>query len=118
MLSSTQKIPPQINSAFEESLFCYTSQYYIASAIMIRKTLEMICDGAHVVGGDLKERLLNLSRRITMPIELIKLINDSWLVANDVALNKYDFYKIMDKKELESSLDFTEEILKATYYKP
>lgn len=36
-------IPTQIAKTFEEAIICHANKCYIASAIMVRKTLELLC---------------------------------------------------------------------------
>jgi hypothetical protein len=38
-----ENIPQKVLNAFEEAINCHSNSCFIASAIMIRKTLEEIC---------------------------------------------------------------------------
>ena len=63
-------IPTQIAETFEEAIICHANKCYIASAIMVRKTLEQLCKDKGAEGRNLKERIQALIETITMPKEL------------------------------------------------
>lgn len=50
-------IPDRVLSAFEEAVKCHSTSCFIASAIMIRKTLEEVCADRGAAGDNLKKRL-------------------------------------------------------------
>ena len=50
-------IPTNVLAAFEEAIICHSNNCFIASAIMIRKTLEEICSNRSATGDNLKKRL-------------------------------------------------------------
>ena len=60
-------IPTQIAETFEEAIICHANKCYIASAIMVRKTLEQLCKDKGAEGRNLKERIQALIETITMP---------------------------------------------------
>ena len=62
-------IPPNVLSAFEESVKCHSNQCFIASAIMLRKTLEEVCADRNAKGDNLKKRLKDLGQKIFIPKE-------------------------------------------------
>ena len=63
-------IPTHIADTFEEAIICHANKCYIASAIMVRKTLEQLCKDKGAKGCNLKERTQALVETITMPNEL------------------------------------------------
>jgi Domain of unknown function (DUF4145) len=108
-------IPEKILNAFTEAITCHSNNCFIASAIMIRKTLEEIANEEKITGKNLKERLKGLGNRITIPKELIDGMDDLRLLGNDAAHIEANTFEQIGKTEIEISLEFTKEILKATY---
>src|SRR5664280_2972906 len=56
-------IPASITKALEEAITCHANECFIASAIMVRKTLEELCHERGATGANLKERLRNLGTK-------------------------------------------------------
>jgi len=108
-------IPQQISDAFEESLICHANKCFVASAIMIRKTLEEICNERQAQGGNLYQRLQDLSNRIVLPNELKEGMQDLRLLGNDAAHVEAQTFNEIGRTEIEISIEFTMEILKAVY---
>lgn len=110
-----ENIPLRVLDAFEESIKCHANSCFIASAIMIRKTLEEICHNQKAVGKNLSLRLKNLGSKILIPKELLDGMDDLRLLGNDAAHIEAQTYNEIGKEEIEVSLEFTKEILKAVY---
>ena len=110
-----QGIPSNILSAFEEAIICHANQCFIASAIMIRKTLEEICADRTATGDNLKERLHDLGTKIFIPRELIEGMDELRLLGNDAAHIESNTFVEIGKEEIEISIEFTKEILKGVY---
>jgi hypothetical protein len=110
-----ENVPTNVLVAFEEAIICHSNQCYIASAIMIRKTLEEICLEKGVSGHNLLKKLKELSSKILIPNELILGMDDLRLLGNDAAHIEAQTFKEIGQKEIEVSIDFTKEILKAVY---
>jgi len=110
-----ENIPKEVLSAFEESIICHSNNCFIASAIMIRKTLEEICHERSAKGNNLKERLKDLGSKILIPKELLEGLDDLRLLGNDAAHIEANTFAEIGKEEIEISIDFTKEILKAVY---
>lgn len=110
-----ENIPENVINAFEESVKCHSNNCFIASAIMIRKTLEEICSDREANGQNLNDRIKNLGGKILIPKELIEGMDDLRLLGNDAAHIKAKTYSEIGKEEIEISIDFTKEILKAVY---
>ncbi|MFT3903849.1 MAG: DUF4145 domain-containing protein [Niabella sp.] len=110
-----ENIPPKVLSTFEEAIKCHSNSCFIASAIMIRKTLEEICIDRGATGKNLFKKIEDLGSKILIPQELLSGMNELRLLGNDAAhIETQTFYEI-GKEEIEVSLEFTKEILKAVY---
>lgn len=82
---------------------------------MIRKTLEEICSHEGSNGDNLKKRLQDLGTKIMIPKELNEGMDELRLLGNDAAHVEANTFGQIGKEEIEISIEFTKEILKATY---
>ena len=108
-------LPPSVLSAIEEAATCHAHECYVASAIMVRKTLEEVCHDRGAEGGTLKERLTALRTKVVLPEALLDGLDELRLLGNDAAHVESREYEQVGKDEVEVALDVTKEILKATY---
>ena len=108
-------IPEKVLNAFKEAIKCHSNSCFIASAIMIRKTLEEICINRGASGSNLLKKLEDLGSKIIIPKELIEGMNELRLLGNDAAHIEAKTFSEIGKEEIEVSLEFAKEILKAVY---
>ncbi len=108
-------IPQPVVSALEEAITCHANECFIAAAIMVRKTLEELCRERGAQGKDLKERIRDLGTKIVLPRELLDGLDDLRLLGNDAAHIESREYERVGKEEVEIGIEFTKEVLKATY---
>lgn len=108
-------IPTEIVKAFEEVIACHAAQCFVAAAIMVRKTLELICHNRGAGGGNLKERLQSLRSKVILPPELFDGLDDLRLLGNDAAHVESQIYNQVGREEVEVGIEFAKEILKAAY---
>lgn len=109
------KIPVAITNAFEEAIACHSAQCFIASAIMVRKTLEELCRDRGAKGGNLKEKIKDLSSKVVLPNELLAGLDDIRLLGNDAAHVESQEYNNVGQQELDVAIEFTKEVLKAVF---
>ena len=109
------QIPPKIAELLEESIECYSNGCYIASAIMIRRTLEEICATEGAEGDTLEKRIDNLKGKVVLPQKLFKGLHNLRLMGNDAAHVKSKNYDKIGEKEVKVAIEFTRELLKALY---
>lgn len=110
-----ENIPTSVLAAFDEAIRCHSNSCFIASAIMIRKTLEELCHERNATGKYLKDRISNLGTVILIPKELLEGMDELRLLGNDAAHIEANTFSEIGKEEIEISIDFTKEILKAVY---
>lgn len=108
-------IPPKIAQAFSEAITCHAHSAFVASAIMVRKTLEEICHHKYAKGNNLKERLDELGKTIVIPRDLVDTFHDLRLLGNDAAHIESQEYNQVSKDEVEAGIAIATEILRATY---
>ena len=110
-----ENIPEKVLNAFQEAIITHSNNCFIASAIMIRKTLEEICSNRGATGNNLYARLEDLGTRIVIPKELIEGMQELRLLGNDAAHIESSTFDEVGRIEVEISIEFTKEILKAVY---
>jgi hypothetical protein len=110
-----ENIPEKVLNAFEEAVVSHSNNCFIASAIMIRKTLEEICHDRGASGKTLFKRLEDLGAKIVIPNELIVGMQELRLLGNDAAHIESNTFEEIGEEEVEISIEFTKEILKAVY---
>lgn len=108
-------IPEKVLETIEEANTCYSNNCFISAGIMIRKTLEVICEDQIITGNNLKIRLKSLGEKILIPKELIEGMDELRLLGNDSAHVDAKTFETIGKAEIEISMEFTKEILKAVY---
>ena len=111
----SSNVPPGVAKTFEEALGCHAIGAHVASAIMVRRTLEEICSERGAAGKTLKARLKDLGTKIVLPKELIEAMDELRLLGNDAAHIEATQYESISTAELEVAIAFTKEILKGLY---
>jgi hypothetical protein len=65
-------VPSKVHKAFDEALTCTANECYVGASMLIRKTLEAVCEDRAAKGGDLKARINDLKTKVTLPNELFE----------------------------------------------
>jgi hypothetical protein len=99
----------------EEAIACHASQCFVASAIMVRRTLEEICHDRGAQGANLKDRITSLGSQIVISKELLDGLDDLRLLGNDAAHIESVVFVQVGKEEVELAIAVTKEVLKAVY---
>jgi hypothetical protein len=108
-------IPPSIVETLEQAITCHSTECYIAAAIMVRKTLEMLCEALSIEGKDLKQRLDGLRHKVVISQELLDGLQQLRLLGNDAAHVESKVYEKVGKEEVEVGIEVAKEVLKAVY---
>lgn len=108
-------IPEVVAHALEEAIVCHANACYVASAIMVRKTLEALCQAQGAVAVNLKGRLQKLGEVVVLPKELFDGLDDLRILGNDAAHVESQAFERIGQAEVETAIEFTKEILKAVY---
>jgi hypothetical protein len=109
------KIPAPVVAALEEAITCHANQCFIAAAIMVRKTLELLCVDRGATGNNLKERIDGFKTAVILPAELLNGLHDLRLLGNDAAHIESQIYEKVEQEEVEVAIEVTKEVLKAVY---
>ncbi len=111
----TSAIPKPVATALEEAITCHAHGCFTAAGIMVRKTLEELCDDRGAAGKDLKERIAALSSKVVVPKDLLDGVDDLRLLGNDAAHIQSKTFNQVGQQEVEVAIDFAKEVLKAVY---
>lgn len=110
-----QGIPRKILNTFEESLSCHAAGLHVAAAIMVRRTLEELCEDKMATGENLKKRIESLRSSVVLPNSLLEALDALRLLGNDAAHIEAKTYTTVGANEIDIALELTKEILKAVY---
>jgi hypothetical protein len=108
-------VPASVIGALEEAITCHANKCFVASAIMVRKTLEELCKDRGATGSNLKERIKALGSKVVLPTELLEGLDDLRLLGNDAAHIESQEYDKVGQEEVEIGIEFAKEVLKAVY---
>lgn len=108
-------IPDRIVNTFSEALSCHAENLHIAAAIMIRRTLEELCEDKKATGNTLKDRIGALQSTVVLPKELFTALDDVRLLGNDAAHIEAKTYDSVGPAEIEVAIELAKEVLKAVY---
>ena len=108
-------LPDGVRGALKEAILCHANGAYVAAAIMVRKTLEELCQDRNAKGQFLWHRLQALRNEVILPPELFDGLEDVALLGNDAAHVESRHYDNVGKEEVEAALDFTKQVLQAVY---
>jgi len=111
----TENIPERIRLCLEEAITCHAEGCYIASAIMVRRTLEELCEDKGIKEDNLKKRIKGLKTVVMLPIDLLGALDELRLLGNDAAHLESKEYDKVGKDEIDIAIELTKEILKGVY---
>ena len=111
----TKNIPERIRSCLEEAITCHAEGCFIASAIMVRRTLEELCKDKGIKADNLKKRIKGLKTAVVLPTGLLEALDELRLLGNDAAHLQSKEYDNVGKDEVDAAIEVTKEILKGVY---
>nr|WP_318254710.1 DUF4145 domain-containing protein [Ochrobactrum sp. UNC390CL2Tsu3S39] len=111
----SSNLPPRILSSIEEAIKAHAAGCYRASALMVRRVLEELCDDKQAEGKNLMLRLQALSSTVILPKELLEAADELRLLGNDAAHIEAKTYDNIGAQECEIAIELTKELLKAVY---
>lgn len=106
-------LPADIRSTLEEAINCHAAGCYRASALMVRRTLEELCDDKSAGGGNLKARISALSSVAVIPTELLSAADELRILGNDAAHIEAKDYDKIGKEESELAIELATSTNKA-----
>lgn len=111
----THDLPERVRDAIEEAVKCHASECYRAAALMVRRTLEEMCDDRGAVGDNLHKRIDGLKKQIVISQDLIDGAHELRFLGNDAAHVEAKIYSNVGKDETDVAIDLAIELLRATY---
>jgi hypothetical protein len=108
-------IPVTVRECMEEAIKCHAQECYRASAIMVRRTLEALCEDRGVSGPTLERRIEGLRTQIVISQDLIDGAHEIRFLGNDAAHIEAKVFMSVGKAEVEAAIDLAKELLRATY---
>lgn len=111
----TDNVPDKLVSSMKEAIASHSVQSYRAAALMVRRTLEILCQEKGAAGKDLKERLSNLSQFAILPPKLLEAADHLRLLGNDAAHVEAKSYDDIDEPHASLAIEVAREILRAVY---
>jgi len=111
----TTDVPPEVTATLEEAITCHAVGAFRAAAIMVRRSLEALCEDRQATGANLKERIRSLGSKVMIPSELLDALDDLRLLGNDAAHVESKAYNNIGQAEVEAGIAVAKEVLKAVY---
>jgi hypothetical protein len=108
-------VPASVAECLAEAIDCHANNNNVAAAIMVRKTLEEMCEDQGAKGGNLKAKIKDLSTKIVVPQQLVNGMDALRLLGNDAAHIEAQVFSEVGPKELSVAIKFTKELLKNVY---
>jgi hypothetical protein len=108
-------LPPKLLETLSEAISCHAAGAYRASAMMVRRMLEEICELDGATGSSLHQRLAALKSKIVLPNDLFDAMGELKALGNDAAHVEAKSYDGIGAEESADSIELAKEILKARY---
>lgn len=108
-------IPNEIRETFKEAIECHANGSYRSSAIMVRRTIEVLCDEKNAKGDKLYERIDDLGQLSSLPKAFIDAMHDVRYLGNDAAHIAAKTYNNVGAEEVRVAIAVVKELLKSVY---
>jgi hypothetical protein len=109
------ELPSKVQATFEEAIECHAHACFRAAAVMVRRTLEVVCEDQGATGENLYQRIEDLGKRLVLPKGFLGGIHNLRILGNDAAHVEARDYEDIGKHEVEIALEITKVIIHATY---
>ncbi len=108
-------LPDKVLAALVEAIQCHAVGSYSAAALMVRKTLEAMCENRGAEGANLKERIDALRGKVTLPDELIDGLQVLRLLGNDAGHVEARVYDEVGEDEARLAIEIAKQVLETVY---
>lgn len=108
-------LPERVQEPLEEAIECHANECFRAAAVMVRRTLEAVCEDQGAEGDSLYARIESLGQKIVLPKGLVAALHDLRLLGNDAAHVEAREYENVGKREVEVAVEIAKMIIHATY---
>jgi len=110
-----EHVPANINNSFYEAQKCFQTGCYMASAVMIRKTLEELCEDKKIKGKNLEQKINNLISANLIPEELGNDLHELRELGNDGAHIELKNFDKISNKEVKAAIEAVKSVLIMLY---
>lgn len=108
-------LPETVLEALSESVQCHAAHCYRASAMMVRRTLEVICEDRGAAGRNLKERLDSMRSTAGVSKDLVDGLDTLRLLGNDAAHVELKDFEDIGEREARLGIAIAKELAKTIY---
>ncbi|HWE47508.1 MAG TPA: DUF4145 domain-containing protein [Caulobacteraceae bacterium] len=108
-------LPADILASLEEAIACHAAGAYRATALMVRRVLEELCQAKGTIGNDLKSRIKSLGSSAILPADLLGAMDELRILGNDAAHLEARTYDNVGRDEASLAIELAKELLKAVY---
>ncbi|MER2249500.1 DUF4145 domain-containing protein [Methylorubrum podarium] len=112
---NSSRIPENMRETMVEAISCHGAGAYRASAIMVRRALELLCEDKGASGNNLKDRISKLSQHATVSPSLLAAADHLRLLGNDAAHIEAKTYDDISEAHASLAIEVAKELLKAVY---
>ena len=110
-----KEIPDDIAECFIEALKCCSVSCYTATAILLRKTLELLCDHFGAEGKTLQARIAIIANRISLSNELVEAMQVLRLLGNDAVHVTAKEFESIGQTEISVAIEAITKIMEAAF---
>lgn len=111
----SEGVPINVQDCLEEAITCHSHGCYRASAIMVRRCLELLCEDRGAAGKNLHQRLETLKTMYVSSGDLIDGVFELKALGNDAAHVEAKDYDNVGESEAGLGIEVVKEILKMIY---
>lgn len=110
-----ENLPKNVRNSFIEVQKCFYNACFMASAVMIRKTLEEICADKGIKGKNIEIKIDNLLNSGKIPKDIGEELHELRKLGNDGAHIDLKTFNSIGKAEVKSALDVLTHVLEKIY---
>lgn len=108
-------VPQPVASPLREAIKYHANECYVSAAIMIRKSLEMLCAVQEAQGNNLHQRIEGLKDRLTLTDAFFEAMHDLRYLGNDAAHIESRTYEDVGEEEVRVGIDVAKYIIRSVY---
>lgn len=108
-------LPGEVVAALNEAISCHAHHCYRASAVMVRRAFEVLCDLREAKGKNLNDRLDALAAESLLPPKLREGLHALRLLGNDAVHVTSKTYDSIGAMEVALAIDVAKAVLASLY---
>jgi hypothetical protein len=108
-------VPESVANPMQEAITCHANGCFHAAALMVRRTLEVLCEDQGCQGKDLNTRIAALGEKVVISKELLAGMHDLRLLGNDAAHVELKDYDDVGADEATVAIELGKTLLEVVY---